>query len=243
MPGDTAVGLHQPDPVVHKGLRHGSRIAGTGGARMKLDSWTIDETKFLNSVEVKKLRRAARRAKEAALTLGNTVAVRDWFVVELALSTGLRVSEMAALRCGDILTGQNGHRHVFVRNGKCGKPRHVKVSSEFCDVCREFMAWKEQCGESTEPEEPVFRSTRTGEHMTTRALQKAFKRCLARAKLDNYGIHATRHTYGTHLYRASKFNLRLVQKQLGHSSSKVTEVYANLFLQDVEKSVERLYGA
>ena len=40
---------------------------------------------------------------------------------------------------------------------------------------------------------------------------------------------------------AGSFNLRLVQRQLGHSSSKVTEVYANLFQADVERSVERLY--
>ena len=210
---------------------------------MGFNNWRIDERRFLNSVEVKKLRRATRRAKDQALGRGNAVAVRDWFMVELALATGLRVSEMAGLVCGDVLVGHNGYRHVAVRNGKGGKPRLVRVSTGFAAVWQEFIKWKQARGESTDQDARVFPSTRTGVALTTRALQKAFKRCLARAELDNYGIHATRHTYGAHLYRASGNNLRLVQQQLGHSSCKVTEVYANLFEADTEKSVEKLYRA
>ena len=43
------------------------------------------------------------------------------------------------------------------------------------------------------------------------------------------------------LLKASKFNLRLIQRQLGHESSKTTEVYAHVFDQDMEKALGRLY--
>jgi len=42
-------------------------------------------------------------------------------------------------------------------------------------------------------------------------------------------------------YVASGYNLRLVQKQLGHSSVRVTEVYASLMDKCIKQAVERLY--
>jgi integrase len=42
-----------------------------------------------------------------------------------------------------------------------------------------------------------------------------------------YSIHSARHTYGTHLYHATK-NLRYVQKQLGHSNITMTSIYADI---------------
>jgi site-specific recombinase XerD len=56
-------------------------------------------------------------------------------------------------------------------------------------------------------------------------------------------IHALRHTYGTHLYKASGGNLRLVQKQLGHSRVTTTQVYADVLAEDAVAAVERLYRA
>ena len=137
--------------------------------------------------------------------------------------------------------GHNGYRHVFVRHGKGGKQRLVLISKDFTGAWQEFNRWKTESGESTEPESPVFLSSRTGGCMGVRALQKGFKRCLRRAKLDDYGIHSLRHTNGTHLFEASGRNLRLVAKQLGHSSTKVTEVYTHVFQSASERSVERLY--
>jgi integrase/recombinase XerC len=79
--------------------------------------------------------------------------------------------------------------------------------------------------------------------MTTRAIEKAFKRNASRAGLpSHYSIHCLRHTYASHLYKAGDYNLRLVQKQLGHSNSRTTEVYADVLNPDLSKSLERLYA-
>jgi integrase len=42
------------------------------------------------------------------------------------------------------------------------------------------------------------------------------------------------------LHRLTK-DLRLVQKQLGHSSSQITEVYADVLDEDIEKAINLLY--
>jgi site-specific recombinase XerD len=78
--------------------------------------------------------------------------------------------------------------------------------------------------------------------MTTRAIEKAFKRTAARAGLSSYySIHCLRHTYACQLHKAGGYNLRLVQKQLGHSSIRTTEVYADVMEPDTQKTLERLY--
>jgi len=42
------------------------------------------------------------------------------------------------------------------------------------------------------------------------------------------------------LYRASRFNLRLVQKQLGHASIRTTQVYADVLSSDALEAVNGL---
>jgi site-specific recombinase XerC len=85
-------------------------------------------------------------------------------------------------------------------------------------------------------------SSNTGKHFTTRAIQKAFKRCAERAGLPaRYSIHCLRHTYACFLLKASNWNIRLVQKQLGHSRIETTQVYADVMLPDIKNALEKLY--
>jgi site-specific recombinase XerD len=80
----------------------------------------LDETKYLTLREVRKLKRAAAARKDTAQgTPGEPVAVRDWFLVNLVLGSGLRVQEAASLDCGDVLLGQAFSR-ILVRQGKTG---------------------------------------------------------------------------------------------------------------------------
>ena len=165
----------------------------------------------------------------------------EWFLVELAFETGLRVMEMAALVCSDLVLDVE-RCGVFVRRGKCGRPRFVRIRRQFANACRDFLAWKGAMGESMDEEAPLFLSTQTGSHFTTRGLQKAFKRCSARVGITEHSIHHARHTYASHLYVASGKDLRLVQRQLGHTNIRTTEVYAHVFDVNVDRAVERLYA-
>ncbi len=205
-------------------------------------NWEVDESKYLTDQEVRILRRVTSRSAERAAARGNKVAVRDWLIIDMAMSTGLRVKELADLRCGDLLV-ERGTSTVFVRNGKGGKPGWVRFGSSLREHILQYLGWKKSQGEPLDSESPFFISSISGKHLTRRALQMAFKRCMKRAGLrTNLGIHSLRHTYAVMLYQKSKYNLRLVQRQLRHSSSFVTEVYAHVAGPDLERAVERLFG-
>jgi site-specific recombinase XerD len=204
-------------------------------------NWVLDQRKFLSGEEVARLLKIAEQRAREALTKNHKVAIRDYFIIHLALSTGLRVMEIAQLNCGDIFLGDSTSS-LLVKRGKGGKKRLVYFNGSFKRHYNEYILWKQSVGESVGPEDPLILSSNTRSHMTTRAIEKTFKRTAARAGLpSHYSIHCLRHTYASHLYKASSYNLRLVQKQLGHSSSKITEVYADIMNPDLTRSLEKLF--
>jgi integrase/recombinase XerD len=204
-------------------------------------NWVLHPGKFLSREEINKLLETARKRAEVALARGHKVAVRDYFIVDLALSTGLRVAEIADLKCKDFFL-RDGFCALLVRNGKGGKKRLVRFNGAFKRHYEEFISWKRTVGEPMGLSAPLLLSSNTSDHMTTRAIEKAFKRSAARADLpSHYSIHCLRHTYACELYRASGYNLRLVQKQLGHAHIATTQVYADVVEPDMQRALQRLY--
>ena len=132
-------------------------------------------------------------------------------------------------------------RSVVVRNGKGNKRRVVRISKAFKRQCSRFLKLKQEMGEPTQPEAAVFFSRHYGKKsLTARALQRRFKRVMEKLNFPtHYSIHALRHTYGTQLCRASGYNLRLVQQQMGHSSIKSTQVYLHVEDETLDEAMER----
>jgi len=204
-------------------------------------NWILEPSKFLTKEEAKKLLETARNRAEVVFAKRRKIPVRDYLIVDLALSTGLRVMEIAQLDCGDVFI-RDGISSLLVRNGKCGKRRLVRFSDSLKEHLNEYLSWKQDIGEPTGPSDPLLLSSNTGRHLTTRAIEKVFKRTAVKAGLPaHYSIHCLRHTYACQLYKASGYNLRLVQKQLGHSSIHTTEVYADVMEPDIQDALRELY--
>lgn len=201
--------------------------------------WVISEDKVLPKDEIRQLRKFCQKLKQKGLRKGKFVLIRDWFMVELGLFTGLRVEEMVELKTKDILI-DNQHASVVVRHGKGGKKRAVWINDKFKQTCLDFLQRREKFSLSNEGEQFVLTSQK-GKLITKRALQKRFKICVEKANLPlHYSIHCLRHTYGTFLLKASG-NLKLVKEQLGHSSIKTTEVYISLIEEDTKNALKKLY--
>jgi site-specific recombinase XerD len=202
--------------------------------------WILTKEKYLDDWEAERLRKATENAAMAAHAKGLKTAVIQWMVIDLAMSTGLRVSEMANLRIGDIYIGR-GQSELIVRRGKGGKSGRVVISAKLKRHIKEFIDWKKESGLPVDDGDYLITSQR-GNKFTTRGLQLLFKKCLERAGLNpGYGFHCLRHTYAVQLYKASGWNLRLVQKHLRHSSIKTTQVYADVRDADAEKAVNGLW--
>jgi len=201
--------------------------------------WVIDESKCLSLSEVAFLRKAALLQKRVGLRQNRFSLVRDWFLVELGLMTGLRVAEMASLRHQDLLI--DGQRSSLKVVGKGKKKRPVWIASEFKATCEAYARIKSRFGYSVDSESYLLNNLK-GRAITKRSLQKAFKKLLELARLtDRYSIHCLRHTYTTFLLRASNHDYRFAQCQLGHASIRTTQVYAGLLEFENRAALERMY--
>ena len=202
-------------------------------------SWVIDESKCLSIEEARKLRNFCNQIKNYGLRNKKFAPVRNSFMVELGLNAGLRVEEMTSLRCGDLLIDKN-HSSILV-TGKGNKKRAVWISSGFKNICKSYLQHKRNFGYGTNPEDCLLNNLK-GNRITKRALQKFFKNILRKAGLpEHYYIHCLRHTYTTFLLKASNYNYRFAQQQLGHASIKTTQVYAGVIETEGRKAVEKLY--
>jgi site-specific recombinase XerD len=203
-------------------------------------NWIVTPDKFLAPDQVAQLRASVERARERGLATRDELVVRNAAIVELLLGSGLRVSELCALRVGDLFL-RDGRADLLVRHGKGGKSRMVAISERLAEYLRTFLAETAQVYEKRDPERPLFRSERGG-FISRSAVHRIWKATLATAGLPTrWGVHSTRHSYAVEVYRKTR-DLRLTQCLLGHSNVATTTVYANLLDEDVRRGVERVWA-
>lgn len=164
-----------------------------------------------------------------------------WMLVHLAMRSGLRVSEIADLKIGDIHLA-NGSPYIYIRKGKRGKDRDVYIDSELTKHLKEFIQEKKQLWDQANSQDDYLFAGQGGGRITTTALTMSFSQAVKKAGLwkkvktgsreRNLSIHSARHTYATFLYAKSDKNLKFVQKQLGHSTLNMTSLYADILPEE-----------
>jgi site-specific recombinase XerD len=200
--------------------------------------WTLDRQKFLSEAEVRKLRRVVEDKALADLQKGRTTWPRFWMAIDLAVGAGLRVSEIAGLKVDNLYLNSREPRMRVT--GKGNRTRDVFISKDLMKHISEYLKWKRTMGEPINTGSFLLVSSH-GKPYSTRTLQYAFKTSLKKAGLPGYySIHACRHSYGTYLYQKTK-NLRLVQKQLGHSSISTTTIYSDVSMEETLEAVNGLF--
>ncbi len=196
-------------------------------------NWVISPDKFLSIDEVKNLRKTCQDAALLARSKGVQAPVRDALIIELALGSGLQISELSNLKVQD-LDLRKGQNALYVRNGKGGKDRVVQFSYRIKNLIQDYLQYRQS-------RSPYLFPSERGPQMTRFGIGQVFKKWGKRAGLaPHYSIHCLRHTYATNLYKASGYNLRLVQQQLGHSSVSTTSVYSAVVSKDLDDALERL---
>ncbi|WP_054030486.1 tyrosine-type recombinase/integrase [Desulfatitalea tepidiphila] len=212
----------------------------TGAKTKKSRPRNTDGPKYFTAQQIKALRRTARDAAALAQDKGRVTGIRDWMVIDLLTSTGLRVSEAADLRCGDVMAGY-GESAIWIRSGKGSVSGTVIIPEGLKRHLKWYINWKEDRNEPTGPDDHIFIGQRGP--MTAQALQQIVKKFLKRLGLYQRGksTHALRHSYAVELYSRER-DLRAVQKQLRHVSIQSTLVYADVTKEKIADQVKNLWG-
>ena len=149
-------------------------------------------------------------------------ALRDYCILMLFMSCGLRVSELVSLNTTDIY---EDHLRVI---GKGNKERVVY----FGDGCREaiddYLMVRDE--EQIEPgDKNALFISRDKCRISVRGVQKMVEKKLKMAGLDatRYSPHKLRHTAAT-LMLKNGVDTRALQEVLGHSNLNTTQIYTHL---------------
>jgi integrase/recombinase XerC len=152
------------------------------------------------------------------------LGLRDRALLELFYSSGLRLSELCALRWHDLDLAEG----LVTVLGKGSKQRTVPVGSHARNA---LEAWRAETGAAADA--PVFPG-RNG-FITPRAVQLRLRQLAQRQGLfKRVHPHLLRHSFASHVLESSG-DLRGVQELLGHADIATTQIYTHLDYQHLAK--------
>jgi integrase/recombinase XerD len=182
--------------------------------------------KFLNREQIDKLLTAPDIAKPTG--------VRDRAMLELLYATGLRVSELCAVRIADLQFDTGVLRTI----GKGNKQRLTPVGKSALAAVREYLQAarpKLLSGRAS----PFLFVTARGGRLTRQAFWKLLQGHGKRVGIfRNLTPHVIRHSFATHLLEGGA-DLRSVQTMLGHADIATTQIYTHVMRSRLRQTIEQ----
>lgn len=183
---------------------------------------------FLESVEIKALLKSISRE--------TWVGRRDHVMFDLAIKTGLRVSELIALRPENFTFGKAPYVTVF---GKGRKERSIPLDRAFAKETSRWIADKV-------PSENAFVfSAMNGSQLSADAVQHALRKYVKLASRHVQSLmkkrispHSLRHTTAMQLLERG-VDIQIIALWLGHEQIDTTQIYLSESLAIKRKALKR----
>ncbi|HEX5922329.1 MAG TPA: tyrosine-type recombinase/integrase [Baekduia sp.] len=159
---------------------------------------------------------------------------RDRAILTLTIQTGLRVSELIGIDCGDVTLGTGAHVRC---EGKGRKHRSIPLTAQAQAVITTWL--KERAGR---PPDPLF-PTRTGRRLSRDAIERRVAMHAAAAATRCASLHAKklhphvlRHSCAMSLLQAG-VDTTVIALWLGHADVRSTQPYLHADLAIKERAL------
>jgi len=154
--------------------------------------------------------------EEVKKLIDSTSNIKHKLILKLLYGTGLRVSEIISLKKNDVNFDED---LIKVNLGKGKKDRFVKIPSSIKEDLESYSKLNNS--------KYLFISNRGGK-LTKKTIAKIVSNNAKKAKIKKRVYpHLLRHSFATHLLEQGT-DLRIIQKLLGHSSIKTTQIYTQI---------------
>jgi integrase/recombinase XerD len=173
----------------------------------------------------------------AACNLATRTGRRDQAMLTLAVQTGLRISELAALTHADLVLGTGANVHT---TGKGRKERRTPLTATTADILRSWLTESGAAGN-----DPLLPTT-TGRHLSRDAIEHrialyagiAAERCPS-MRSKHITAHTLRHTCAMRLLNQG-VDVAVIALWLGHSQVSTTNIYLHADMNQKERALARL---
>ena len=179
---------------------------------------------------------------EVARLIAAAPNLKSQTALSIAYGTGLRASEVIALKVSDI---DSERMMLRVEQGKGHKDRYAMLSPILLQRLRCWWRLGHAQGKIL-PGGWLFPGMNPMEPVTTRQLNRAIHAAAETAKIDKrVSMHTLRHSFATHLLE-QKVDIRVIQVMLGHKKLETTALYTQVateLLREVISPLETLEPA
>ena len=172
--------------------------------------------RYLTEDEYQRLRYAARHDP------------RDAAMIEVLLQTGMRLSDLAGLRLGDLaLVPQSV---CIARVGSGRHRRIVRLNTRASEALRGYLR------PADAGDDLVFQ-TKFRHGIGARAIEDVVNKYLRAAGIEDASVHDLRHTYAVHSLKHG-VELEVVRDMLGYLSDRPMAVYRELAQLEVDRQLQ-----
>ena len=148
-------------------------------------------------------------------------ALRDAAIIELLFATGMRISELCALKNNDV----NLFDGTILIHGKGDKERLIQIGNDAVihileEYKNNYLFEIQNCKH--------FFANQSGNALSDQAVRRMINKYTSLAAIDlHITPHMFRHTFATCLLEAD-VDIRYIQEMLGHSSINITQIYTHV---------------
>ena len=183
-----------------------------------------ERNRWLQPDEVARLIDSCGKSRWEGLTL----------LVQLALCTGARRSELTNLRWGDLRI-EESVAYAQLQSTKNREPRTLVIVG---DALRELIVWRRKRNAVTDLVFPSIRHPLK----PFRNLDEYWKRALTDAGIQDFRFHDLRHTAASYLTQAGVPAIT-VAAILGHKTLQMTKRYSHLAIEHQRDAVMKVFGS
>ena len=153
------------------------------------------------------------------------VGKRDYAIILLILTGGLRINEIRNIDIQDIQIIKNEYVVYILGKGHTEKDTYIKIIQPVYQAIKNYLDSKGKYSKA----DPLFTSTSNralGKRITKESLSQIIKKRFREAGYDTPKLtaHSLRHTSNTMLYKSGA-DLYKVQQHARHKDPKTTEIY------------------
>ena len=172
----------------------------------------------------------------AAPDVNTPLGIRDRAILEVFYATGLRVSELTALRATDV----DMRMGLVTAFGKGRKERLVPLGEEAQRWVRRYLE-EVRTRLARRREDPVLFLSNRGRKISRMGLWGLVRRHAVAAGVQSILTpHVLRHSFATHLLERGA-DLRALQAMLGHADISTTQIYTHVTRERLRKVYDQFH--
>ncbi len=175
--------------------------------------------KTLTISEISKILKCFDIENTSLTTFALKEYIRNAALIDLLISTGIRIGEAAAITLNDITASE----HTILIHGKGRKQRLIYISSPATwDRLKTLIKQRKKSSNN------FLFVNRYGKPLSIHGIEDIYKKYIKKAQITTKSTpHYLRHTFATNLL-ANGADLRSVQEILGHASVATTQIYTEV---------------